>query len=117
MALFRLALVVAYLAAAALPCSRADAPAVAPELAHAYAAGALHTHGGTPASSDGELRAPCPCGCDESPAAALASSLHGDALLPAYNPPRLPRAAHASTPAPRLTRAPAQLPDPVPRLA
>ena len=117
MALLRLALVVAYLAAAALPCSRADAPDVAPDLAQAYAAGALHAHGGAPASSDGELRAPCPCGCDESPAAALASGVHGDALLPAYTAPRLPRAAHAYAPAAQLTSAPAQLPDPVPRLA
>ena len=117
MALLRLALVVAYLAAAAFPCSRSEAPGAAPERMRSYAAGALHSHGAAPASADGELRAPCPCGCDESPAAALASGLHGDALLPAYTAPRLPRAAHAYAPAAQLSRAPAQLPDPVPRLA
>ncbi len=117
MAVLRLALVVAYLAAAAFPCSRSDPPATAPELTHAYAAGALHSHGAAPASADGELRAPCPCGCDESPAAALASGVHGDALLPAYTAPHLPRATHAFEPAAHLTHAPAQLPDPVPRPA
>jgi hypothetical protein len=117
MSLLRLALVVAYLAGAALPCARADAPAAAPELMRGYAAAAVHSHGDAPASSDGELRAPCPCGCDESPLAALASGVHGNALLPAYAAPQLPRAAHAFAPAAQLTSAPAQLPDPVPRLA
>jgi len=117
MALFRLALVVAYLAAATLPCSRADETGATPEQARAYAAGALHSHGATPAAADGELRAPCPCGCDESPAASLASGVHGDALLPASAVPRLPRAAHAAVPAAQLTHAPTQLPDPVPRRA
>jgi hypothetical protein len=117
MPLLRLALVVAYLAAAALPCSRADAPAAAPELMRAYAAAAVHSHGDAPASSDGELRAPCPCGCHESPAAALASGVHGNALLPAYTAPQLPRAAHVFGPVARAAHAPAELPDPVPRLA
>lgn len=117
MPVFRLALVVAYLAAAAFPCSRPAAPEAAPERMHAYTAGAVHAHGAAPASEDGELRAPCPCGCDESPAGALASGLYGSALLPAHAAPRLPRAVHVHAPASHLSHAPAQLPDPVPRLA
>jgi len=116
-AVLRLALVLAYLAAAGLPCAARDARAPSLERMRAYAAGALHAHGAAAASAHGELRAPCPCGCDEAPAAASAAGPLGVVLLPAALRPRLPRAAHTHATPARACGAPAQLPDPVPRLA
>jgi hypothetical protein len=118
MAWLRIALALAYLLVSGIPCTpQAGDRAVLQERLHAYSAGAVHAHGGAPAREDGELRAPCPCGCDESPAAALASGLHGSALLPAVEAPRLPRAVHERAPMPLASGAPARLPEPVPRSA
>jgi hypothetical protein len=116
-ALLRLALVVAYLAAAALPCGEADAGAASPERMRAYASAAPHAHGGAPAIPDGELRAPCPCGCDESPAGRLAASPLGAALVPAQATPALPRATHRPAPPAHARETPGQPSEPVPRAA
>jgi len=113
--LLRLVLTLAYLAAAALPCAAPDG--AAPERMRAYEAAALHAHGAAPESPDGELRAPCFCGCDEAPAGRLASSPLGAALVPAQQTPDLPRAAHPHAPPPRVQQTPGQPSDPVPRLA
>lgn len=115
--LLRLALALAYLAAAALPCAGPEADVPDPERMRAYAAAAVHAHGAAPASPDGELRAPCSCGCDESPAGRLVSTPLGAALVPAEAAPDLPRAAHAGAPPLRLARTAGQPSDPVPRLA
>jgi hypothetical protein len=114
-ALLRLALAAAYFAAAALPCAPAEADAPGPERMRAYTAGALHAHGGEPASPAGELRAPCACGCDEAPAGRLASTPLGAALLPSHELPELPRAA--APPAEPAAARPRLGPpsDPVPR--
>jgi hypothetical protein len=115
--LLRLVLAVAYLAAAALPCAPPDAAAVAPELMRAYASATLHAHGAAPESLDGELRAPCACGCDETPAGRLVSTPLGAALVPAQSAPDLPRATHVHAPPTRVRQTPGQPTDPVPRLA
>jgi hypothetical protein len=112
----RLLLVLAHLAAASLPCGAPGAEAFAPETLRAYASGAVHAHGGPPEAADGELRAPCSCGCDETPDGRLVASPLGAALVPAAAAPLLPRAAHAAAPAahrPSRLGSPA---DPVPRL-
>ena len=115
--LLRLVLAAAYLAAAALPCAGPDESAPAPALMHAYASAALHAHGAAPESADGELRAPCSCGCDETPAGRLVSTPLGAALVPAQPAPDLPRAAHLPAP-PVLVRETLGPPsDPVPRPA
>ena len=116
-ALLRLVLTLAYLAAAALPCAAPDGAVPAPELMRAYEAAALHAHGAAPECPDGELRAPCPCGCDETPAGRLAASPLGAALVPAQQTPDLPRAAHPHAPPPRVQQTLGQPSDPVPRLA
>jgi len=115
--LLRLVLAAAYLAAAALPCAAPDAAAPAPELMRVYEAAALHAHGAAPESPDGELRAPCACGCDETPAGRLASTPLGTALVPAQAAPDLPRAAQVHVPPVRAEQALGQSPDPVPRPA
>jgi hypothetical protein len=116
---FRLLVVAAYLAAALRPCAEPEPAAPAPALLRAYSAAALHAHGATAASErpDGELRAPCPCGCDETPAGRLVSSPLGAALVPWQGSPALPRAARPHAPPARPAQAAAQTPDPVPRLA
>src|SRR5262245_47180011 len=114
--LLRILLVAAHLAAGASVCPAPEAGAPAPELLAAYSANALHAHGAEPASADGELRAPCPCGCDEAPATAPLGGPLGVALLPAPLRTELPRAAHAGATNAVLTRAPARLPEPVPKL-
>jgi hypothetical protein len=114
--LLRLALAAAVLAAAALPCAPPDPAAPAPETLHAFAAGALHAHGGEPATADGELRAPCACGCDEAPAGRLASTPLGAALLPAQALPDVPRAAPARSEPPAARPRLGQPVDPVPRV-
>jgi hypothetical protein len=115
-ALLRVALAAAYLAAAALPCARSDAASPRPEMLRAYAAAALHAHGAEPACPDGELRAPCPCGCDEAPAGRLASTPLGAALVPARTLPDLPRAAGARAEPPAARATLGQPADPVPRV-
>jgi hypothetical protein len=116
-ALLRLLVIAAQLAASAFPCAPHGAPDLAPELARAYAAGALHAHGAAPEPGASELRAPCACGCDEAPAATLAPHSVGAALLPAASAFSLPRAGHPLAAPLSLALAPARLPEPVPRLA
>jgi hypothetical protein len=92
----------------------ADATAPTPQSLHAYASGALHSHGGAPARPDGELSAPCVCGCDETPPGRLAASSFGAALVPATAALHLPRAAYPPT-APAAARTRLGAPnDPVP---
>ena len=115
--LLRILLTVAYLAAAGLPCAVPDESAVAPERMRAYASAALHAHGDAPESADGELHAPCTCGCDETPAGRLVATPLGAALVPASAALDLPRAAHLPTPLRRAQQILGQPSDPVPRLA
>jgi hypothetical protein len=115
MALARLLLVLAHLVAAATPCAAPDAETLAPERLRAYTAAALHAHGAPPEAPDGELRAPCACGCDETPAGRLVSTPLGAALLAAAPAPQLPRAVHAAAHAPRLETRPPTLLEAVPR--
>jgi hypothetical protein len=114
--LLRLALAAAYLAAAALPCAPPDPAAPAPETLRAYASATLHAHGSEPAAADGELRAPCACGCDEAPAGRLVSTPLGAALVPAQALPDLPRAAAARSEPPAARPRLGQPADPVPRV-
>jgi hypothetical protein len=116
-ALLRLLLAVAYLAAAALPCAGPDESAPAPELMRAYASAALHAHGAAPESPDGELRAPCACGCDETLAGRLVSTPLGAALVPAQGTPDLPRVTHLGAPPVPVHETAGQPSEPVPRLA
>jgi hypothetical protein len=116
-ALLRIALALAYLAAAAVPCANAEAGAPSPERMRAYASAALHSHGAAPECADGELRAPCACGCGETPAGRLASTPLGAALVPAQAAPDLPRAAHRCASPPGVAQTLGQPPDPVPRPA
>lgn len=111
-----LVLVAAQLAAGALACPPVQEAPLAPELARAYSANALHAHGGEPTTAAGELRAPCPCGCDEAPASGPSSARLGYALLPAPPAAVLPRACHRSVSLGSLRDVPADSPDPVPRL-
>jgi hypothetical protein len=115
--LLRMLLAVAYLAAAALPCAGPDQSAPAPELMRVYASTALHAHGAAPERPDGELRAPCACGCDETPAGRLVSTPLGAALVPAQGTPDLPRVTHLRAPPVRVHETLGQPSDPVPRLA
>lgn len=116
-ALLRVALALAHLAAATVPCPSADAATPSPEVMRAYASAALHAHGAVPESPDGELRAPCACGCDETPAGRIVSTPLGAALVAAQAAPELPSAAHPAAPPPRIARTLGQSPDPVPRPA
>lgn len=114
----RLALALAYLTAAAVPCAAPDSVAeLAPETLRAYAAGAVHAHGAPPENAAGEFRAPCPCGCDESPADRLVSSPLGAALAPASSWLALPRAALPAAPVLGIAERSASPPDVVPRPA
>ena len=115
--LLRVLLVAAHLAATAFACPASSPSAPAPELARAYSANALHAHGPEPEGRAGELRAPCPCGCDETPLAASLFGPLGVALLPAPAVAELPRAAHGSASEARARTSPTRLPDPVPKLA
>jgi hypothetical protein len=115
--LLRGLLVAAYFAAAVFPCAASEAGAPAPEIGRAFSAHALHTHGEGPPGRASELRAPCPCGCDERPVATLGSGSLGAALLPARVEAELPRAAHFTATENGARLSPARLPDPVPRLA
>jgi hypothetical protein len=113
--LLRVLLVVAHVAATAFACPAPSADVPSPELARAYGANALHAHGSEPEGQ--ELRAPCPCGCDEAPVAAQLSGPLGAALLPAPLAADLPRAVHFASAQMGDSLAPPRLPDPVPRLA
>jgi hypothetical protein len=115
--LLRVLLVAAHLAATASSCPAPDVNTAAPELERGYSVNALHTHGEEPVGRAGELRAPCPCGCDEAPMATLGGGPLGAALRPAPAGTDLPRAAHCSVAEARAHLATVLLPDPVPRLA
>lgn len=112
----RVVLVAAQLVAGALACPAPDSVPLAPELSRAYSANAVHSHGGEPATPAGELRAPCPCGCDEAPAAGPGLARLGSALLPVSTAPALPRASHRAVSITASSDAPAFPPEPVPRL-
>ena len=105
----------AQLAAGAFVCPAPLTNTPPPELLRVYGANALHAHGAETANGAAELRAPCPCGCDEAPLGTHGISPLAAALLPAPPVAVLPRAAHGGAREERATAAPTRLPDPVPK--